>query len=375
MKPPRDIAPSGYARDHAEADRDGLAFALMPGIGCVSFREAVERKGSAAAAFRDVPEGLARSQALACAGEWIARAGRCGARILMLGETAYPEPLLDLPEPPAFLFAIGDAGLAAGKRVGIVGTRQASSAGERIAHRIAAECARAGAVVVSGMALGIDAAAHRGALDTTGATIAVLGGGADMPYPPTHASLHRRITSSGLVLSEAPPGSHPIKGAFPRRNRIIAALSDILVVVEAGHRSGALITASQALDLGRPVAAVPGPIDSPRNVGTNRLLAAGAQFIATPDDVLQLAGLTTTRPNTATAAGQGAAESSADAGACGTSANERAVMLAVSRGASDPDAIARGTGIDPRELGAALVSLELTGALRVDATGAIVIAG
>jgi DNA processing protein len=128
---------------------------------------------------------------------------------------------------------------------------------------------RAGAVVVSGMAFGIDAAAHRGALDAGGGTIAVLGGGVDMPYPPTHAALHARITNEGLVLSEAPMGSRPTKGAFPKRNRIIAALSETLIVVEAGHRSGALITSRLALELGRNVAAVPGPIDSPRHVGSN----------------------------------------------------------------------------------------------------------
>jgi len=344
--------------------RDGLAFALLPRNGPVTFREAVERDGSAREALRRVPDGPGRDEALARADRLVAWAGGAGAHILLFGERDYPDALGDLGDPPTRLFGMGNPAMLERPCVGIVGTRHASPSGERIAHQLAAEFARAGASVVSGMALGIDAAAHRGALDAGGGTIAVLGGGVDLPYPPSHAALHERITRSGLALSEAIPGTRPVKGAFPRRNRIIAALSELLIVVEAGHRSGALITADLALDLGRPVAAVPGPIDSPRHAGTNQLLATGALFIATPEDALAMMKLPT----------PGKAPAAAPRDTVGDLAvSERAVLDAVQRGASDPDGIARVTGLTARDIGCALSSLELTGAVRFD-HGAILLA-
>jgi DNA processing protein len=350
-----------------EGLREGLAFALLPGIGGVAVRAAVERHGSAAAALHERAATADALAALVAADSLIERARSADASVLLLGEAGYPDVLLELPQPPSFLFAIGDAALVHRPRVGIVGTRQASASGERITHHIADRIAAAGGTVVSGMALGIDAAAHRGALGATGATIAVLGGGADLPYPPTHAALHRRITSAGLVLSEAPMGTRPVKGAFPRRNRIIAALSDILVVVEAGHRSGALITANHAVELGRPVAAVPGPIDSPRHAGTNQLLAAGAQFISSVDDVLALAGLSLGTTTGHSVAGPSPADFA------GSDANEDAVLRAVRAGASDADGIAQATRLAAREISAALSSLEVRGSLRLDPGGAIVL--
>lgn len=348
--------------------REGLAFALLPGIGCVAYRAAVEKDGHASVSFRGVALGGAAPEALGRADALLARAAGAGARIVLLGDTDYPEALRDLPDPPAFYFAIGAHDLLAGRRIGIVGTRHSSASGERIAHRIAELAAQAGAVIVSGMALGIDAAAHRGALDAGGGTIAVLGGGADLPYPPTHAVLHRRITSAGLVLSEAPVGTRPVKGAFPRRNRIIAALSDLLVVIEAGDRSGALITANHALDLGRPIAAVPGPIDSPRHVGSNQLLSSGAQFIAAPEDVLAMAGLTG-KPRTPPPLPD-EAPPPVDA----LDGSEVALLQAVQSGASDAEGLARVTRLPAREIAVALSSLELRGHVRVEAGGGIALA-
>lgn len=360
---------SGTPRSpEAGAIRDALAFSLLRGIGAVAFREAVERHGGGAAALHAAPHGVEREEALRRADDILARAERAGARLLVLGEASYPDVLADLSDPPPVLFAIGDGRLCDGRRVGIVGTRQSSGSGERHAHRLAAAVAGAGGVVVSGMALGIDAAAHRGALDAAGGTIAVLGGGADLPYPPSHAALHERMVRQGLVLSEAAPGSRPVKGAFPRRNRIIAALSDVLIVVEAGRRSGALITAALALELGRPVAALPGPIDSPRHAGTNQLLAAGAQFIATVEDALQLAGLAGTPRGAVTGT---APEAAPAAGARGEA--ERAVLLAVRRGASDADAIAGETGLSPRDVGAALSVLQLLGEVRTGHDGSVLL--
>lgn len=172
----------------------------------------------------------------------------------------------------------------------IVGTRDCTGYGDRTARRLAAAIARAGGCVVSGMARGIDACAHRAALEANGKTVAVLGTGIDVPYPQGHARLHAQIAEQGLVLSESPSGAAAFRGCFPRRNRIIAALAHVTIVVEAGHKSGALLTAKNALDLGRTVAAVPGPIDSPASDGTNQLLRDGAQVIASVDDALALVG-------------------------------------------------------------------------------------
>ena len=296
------------------------------------------------------------------AGDVIARARSRSVTLLVQGEPAYPQELLDLADPPAFLYALGDSEILRGRRVGIVGTRHASSSGERIAHQMATALVRAGAVVVSGMAFGIDAAAHRGALDAGGGTIAVLGGGVDLPYPPSHAMLHERIASSGLVLAESPIGSRPVKGAFPKRNRIIAALSEVLVVIEAGDRSGALITSRIALDLGRTVAAVPGPIDSPRNIGSNRLLADGAAFIGRVEDVISLSGLESISSAAATAVGSTSSDDDP---------SEVAILRAVRSGTSEIEDLARSTGLPPREFAGALSSLELTGRLLVTDAGSV----
>ena len=349
--------------------QEAVAFALLPKVGCAAFRAGIERHGSAASAFRGSGTPEQRAQALRDAEELIARAAAASSAILLQGESGYPEPLLDLPLPPCFLFALGDERLAGRRRVGIVGTRHSSSSGDRIAHQMAAALVRAGAVVVSGMAFGIDAAAHRGALDAGGATIAVLGGGVDMPYPPSHAALHERIVRDGLVLSEAPMSSRPVLGAFPKRNRLIAALSETLIVIEAGERSGALITSRIALELGRNVAAVPGPIDSPRHVGSNRLLAEGAAFVSSIDEVLSVAGIEPgVAPAQPSVAGGGEAPVLAD------DASHIAILNAVRAGASDVEDLARSTRLAPRDFATALSNLELAGQLFVTLAGGISLA-
>lgn len=207
------------------------------------------------------------------------------------GDPRYPAALED-HLPPRQLWCLGDVGLlAAAPMVAIVGTRNCTAYGERTARDLASAVARAGGCVVSGMARGVDAAAHRGALDAGGRTVAVLGTGVDVPYPPIHRALHREIIQRGLVISEMPPGQSAFRGCFPRRNRIIAGLAPLTVVVEGGHKSGAMNTAGVALDLGRTVAAVPGEIDNPQSAGNNKLLSEGAHVIACVDDLLRLAGL------------------------------------------------------------------------------------
>src|SRR4051794_313978 len=203
----------------------------------------------------------------------------------------YPARLLDAPDTPAVLHTAGDPGALPARvqpTVAIVGARRATPYGLEVARALGRGLAAAGVPVVSGMALGIDSAAHAGALEVGGPTIAVLAGGADRPYPRSKAGLHRRIdaTPGCCVISEMPPGFVPFKWGFPARNRIIAGLADATIVVEAAERSGSLITAELAQDLGRLVAAVPGPVTNPMAAGANALLRDGAELARDAQDVL-----------------------------------------------------------------------------------------
>lgn len=216
-------------------------------------------------------------------------------RAIRLDESDYPQPLTQLDRPPDPLYTIGDEtilAMAPNRLVAIVGTRDASSYGVRIASALAEAFAQAGIGVVSGLARGIDAAAHRAALEAGGKTIAVMGTGVDIPYPVGHRQLHAEVAERGLVVSENEPGMPAIQGCFPRRNRIIAALARVTIVVEAPFKSGAINTATHALDRGRVVAAVPGPIDSPRSAGSNLLIRDGAVMLNAVNDALMLYGLT-----------------------------------------------------------------------------------
>ena len=207
----------------------------------------------------------------------------------------YPSQLHDLRSPPQTVWALGDLATLREPIVAIVGTRRATSYGLRVTQSIAAALARAGACVVSGMALGIDGAAHRGALEVGGRTVAVLATGVDVPYPRAHLGIYREMVEKGLIVSESPPGARSHKFAFPIRNRIIAALARLVIVVEAPHDSGALHTVKYALELNREIAIVPGPIDSPQSAGSNLLLRDGAHPITSVDDAITLAGLTPSR--------------------------------------------------------------------------------
>ncbi len=212
---------------------------------------------------------------------------RCTAsemRVLTWRDREYPGRLRQLTDPPALLFCRGDLGLLSGPAVTVVGSRRSTEYGRRVAERLAAQMAGRGVVVVSGLALGIDGAAHRGALEFGGDTIAVLGSGVDLIQPSSHRALGHRIAREGLLLSEFLPGE-PARGHhFPRRNRILAALGAAVVVVEAGERSGAFITVEHALDLGRDVYAVPGPVDAPQSRGCNALLQQGAHVVTSAMD-------------------------------------------------------------------------------------------
>ncbi|HMJ04242.1 MAG TPA: DNA-processing protein DprA [Conexibacter sp.] len=220
------------------------------------------------------------------------RCAAAGVVALCRCDERYPAALEDLPDPPAVLYVYGEITrflrVAAGDRVAIVGARRATPYGLEQARALGRGMAAAGLTVVSGMALGVDAAAHAGALEVEGATLAILAGGPERPYPATKRQLHERIAATAAVVAEMPPGTRARRWCFPARNRIIAALARATVIVEASERSGSLITASLAADLGRDVAAVPGLVTSPLAAGTNALIVDGARLVRGPQDVLEL---------------------------------------------------------------------------------------
>jgi DNA processing protein len=256
----------------------------------------------------------------------------------------YPPLLAELHDPPAAIHVRGDTEILAEPTVAIVGARSCSSYGAWVARELARELARAGVVVVSGLARGIDGEAHRGTLEGGGRTVAVLGCGIDRDYPRSHSELARRIGEHGAVVSEYPPGVEPAPWRFPARNRIIAGLCAATVVVEARERSGALITADFALELGRDVFAVPGEITSALSAGTNDLLRQGAAPLLSAGDVLEALGL------------EPAARQLPPLSPAGSQ-----VLRLLADGARDADDLARGSGRTTAEVAAVLVELELAG--------------
>jgi DNA processing protein len=270
----------------------------------------------------------------------------------------YPDSLRDGADAPWALIGRGDPGLLAGLEpfgtVTIVGARRATSYGREIARELGRELARAGMVVVSGLAFGVDACAHRGALDG-GRTIAVLGCGPDVAYPESHRSLWRRICEEGLVLSEFPPGATPWKWTFPARNRIMAALAGMTVVVEAAARSGSLITADLAADLGRDLGAVPGPVTSRASAGPNNLLAGGACVVRDAQDVLD--------------AMLGAGAQRIERSGPPLDKGLAAALAVVDAGQATCDAVATTVGLSGPDAAAALARLELLGYVTCSAMG------
>lgn len=270
----------------------------------------------------------------------------------------YPAHLRDAADAPWALVGRGSSRLLGGlepdEAVTIVGARRATSYGREVARELGRELASAGMVVVSGLAFGIDGCAHRGAIDA-GRTIAVLGCGPDVAYPASHRSLWRQLCETGLVLSELPPGATPWRWTFPARNRIMAALSGMTVVVEAATRSGSLITMDLAADLGRDLGAVPGPVTSRASAGPNALLASGAHVIRDAQDVLD------------TMLGPGRKQ--LDRTGPSLDPELETVLAAVEAGESTCDAVATATGLTGAAAAAALARLELLGYLACSSIG------
>ena len=265
-----------------------LRLARTPNVGPVAFEHLLQRCGSAAAAIDSLP-GLARRPvdipSKAEAERELEVGDRLGARLICGAEATFPPLLAALDPPPPLIWVLGRTELLTASAVAIVGARVASAAGQRFARTLAADLGQAGKVVVSGMARGIDGAAHQGALPT--GTVAVLGGGVGDIYPPEHADLHERLAVEGAIISETPPDHRAQARDFPRRNRLISGLSLAVVVVEAELKSGSLITARLAAEQGREVLAVPGSPLDPRARGTNDLLRQGATVCEGAEDVLR----------------------------------------------------------------------------------------
>jgi len=285
-------------------------------------------------------------------------------RLLAREDPDFPEPLRVIPSPPSFLYVRGRLVPEDGLAVAIVGSRHATPYGIEVAERLAADLASRGVTVVSGLARGVDSAAHRGALEAGGRTIAVLGSGVDVIYPPEHRRLAALIEESGAVVSQFPPGTPPLAQHFPIRNRVIAGLSLGVVIVEATDRSGSLITAGLAADLGREVMAVPGRVTSPESRGAHLLIQDGAALVADWEDVVaQLpmawrARVTTTAPVALEGSREGmAAEREPDV------ERGRLLELIGDEAVSIDDVIER-SGLASGRAAALLMALELDGLVR-----------
>ncbi len=355
-----------------------LRLARTRRVGPVTYRQLVRRFGSASAALEALPDivrkagGQPFSPAPVTAVEReMARVAALGARYLFVDDPEYPPLLRLLDNAPSALILKGRAELLAGRMVAIVGARNASAAACRFARDIAQELGEAGLTVVSGLARGIDAAAHFGAAEG-GATIAVLGCGIDVHFPPENAKLQQRLCEEQLVLTEQPPGTEPLARNFPHRNRIIAGLSLGTLVVEAAPRSGSLLTAKMAGDAGREVMAVPGSPLDPRAQGCNGLIREGATLVQSAADVIEaLAPIDPGQLRPIVAAPELAFEAEgAEACEVPEDASGRIVSL-LGPVAVSVDELTRQSGLGAGTVGHLLVDLELAGRVERHAGGRV----
>ena len=349
-------------------------------VGPVTFRELINHFGGAAVALEALPELSHRGGSkrpirictVAAADAELSAAAKCGARPVFTIEPGYPAALAAVDAPPPLLYIKGHAELFDRPGIAIVGSRLCSAAGAKLAAMLARQLGDAGYVIVSGLARGIDGAAHEAAI--AGGTIAVVAGGIDMIYPPEHTGLHARIVRDGCIITEQPPGYVARAQDFPRRNRIISGVSLGVVIVEAAARSGTLVTARYAAEQGREVFAVPGhPLD-PRAEGTNKLIKNGATLITDSADILEamqpISGLNHMRETTQPV--PVARLPSLPSAPPSVGDRERdMVLIALGPAPADLDAIIRTTGLPSRSVQIALVELELAGRLARPGPGLI----
>jgi DNA processing protein len=366
----------GLSHRQGLSDRQRLAWLRLirsENVGPLTFRDLVNRFGSAEAALEALPE-LARrggGRARLCTADEAQReletAARFGARFIALGEAGYPPLLKMMPGPPPLLAVKGEAGVLAMPCIAVVGARNASLAGIRFARQLAHDIGAQGYAIASGLARGIDAAAHTGCLDT--GTIAAMAGGLDKPYPPEHDLLCAEITTRGALISEMPFGWEPRARDFPRRNRLIAGLAYGLVVVEAALRSGSLISARLANEFGRLVFAVPGSPLDPRAAGTNGLLKNGAILVTGAADVLAAVAPQSGLPVRPAASFEEPVDFAA-AAEPGDDDRSR-VVEALSPTPVPIDDIVRHTGLHPAQIHLVLLELQLAGRLERHSGGAV----
>ena len=338
-----------------------ITLALVPGIGRARLEKLLSTLGSAEAVLRtsqlDLEEVPSISRAAATAireadlrtGAKICdRVEKLGATVLVPTGEEFPAALREIPDAPTVLFALGRLELLEAEAVGIVGSRSHTRYGAGVCRLFAGGLARAGLVVVSGMARGLDRVAHETALQEGGGTIGVLGNGFGVVYPAANRALYERVAHEGCLLSEYPPGERPYVGSFPRRNRLISGLSRVTLVVEAREKSGALITANCALVQGKDVLAVPGPITSPLSVGCNKLIQMGAKPALGLRDVLEEYGRTF-------------GDAPAVCFPANLTGDERAVLDILGLGVEQIDEVAERSGRAVADALAVLTSLEIRG--------------
>jgi DNA processing protein len=357
--PPGFVATSG----------DRQALLVLAGLASMTARRLLElanEVGSAEACLEAVRRGEAgsdgdrRRAAVVRPEEVAARLDAVGGRFVVPYDSGYPESLLDLFDPPAGLFVRGEAAEPAKRSVAIVGARNCSPGGAELADQLARALSGCGVTIVSGGARGIDAAAHRGAVEAGGRTIAVMGCGIDVAYPSLNRSLFDSVLARGAIVSEYPPGTPAEPFRFPARNRIVAGLSEAVVVVEGATGSGSMITAEHALDLGREVFAVPGAVTAALSEVPLLLIREGATMIRGPDDLIADLGV---KPVAPTSSGPGSGSGSGPGSGPGLDRRESAVWEALGA-PSPPDGIASRTGLALPEVVSTLVGLELRGLVR-----------
>jgi len=361
-------APTGYVPPPPSGDQDRLLRLRLirsRRVGPATYLRLLSEHGSAAAALDALPE-VAKAAGVsgyeACPEAVVAAelraASRVGARMLCLGDADYPALLAEISDAPPILWAIGQGSVVHRPCVAMVGTRNASSLGARMTRRLAADLGEAGFTVVSGLARGIDALAHKASLAT--GTVAVCAGGVDVIYPTENTDLAKEIAQQGLMLSEHPFGLSPQARHFPRRNRIVSGLAQGVIVVEAAARSGSLITARMAADQGRDVLAVPGhPLDS-RASGGNILLRDGATLIRSAEDVIEALGA----PAQETRVAKPAKPAPKQPEPAQSGGAEAQILSLLTETPIPEDHLIRDTGRSPRDIGQALAILELSGRVK-----------
>jgi DNA processing protein len=372
-KPAKPAKPDPTESDLPESEkRDWIRLIRTENIGPITFHQLIGHFGSAGAALDAIPElrkrgGMQRPGRVHSARDAEAEmraAEKAGVRIAALPEADYPPMLRHIDAPPPLIYMKGDPAHAARPTIAIVGSRSASAAGRQFANSLARDLGENGITVASGLARGIDTAAHNGALRT--GTVAVLAGGVDIVYPPENAELHAAIAAQGLIISECPLGFLPRGQDFPRRNRVISGISIGVVVVEAAQRSGSLITARMALEQNRDVFAVPGhPLD-PRAIGTNELIKSGACLVTCAQDIIDaVAPAHLSRSGFAEKHQAAAPECLTDALGTGDlqSLERHLIMEALSLTPVSTDILVRNTGLSPSQVAMALLELDLAGRL------------